>query len=80
MKGVTMNLSQISEALTYWHYINSLPGPSVPDEKNGIAFEFSDKCHRYKKESKVLNKQLDAAKRGSNNCNWRDSRKVGLLE
>jgi len=58
-------LSNHSEALTYWHYINTLPGPSVTDEKNAMIFEFSEKCHKYKKESKLLNKQLGGSMRGS---------------
>lgn len=57
-------LSNHSEALTYFHYINSIPEATVSEETNSKIFEFSEKCQTYKKKDKELNKKLDSAKRG----------------
>tara|TARA_Y100000817_G_scaffold185708_1_gene145128 strand:+ start:496 stop:1755 length:1260 start_codon:yes stop_codon:yes gene_type:complete len=58
------SLTNHSEALTFFHYINSLPAlPS--DEDNEKIFEFSEKCHKYKEMSPKLNKALADVSRGS---------------
>ena len=57
-------LTNHSESLTYFHYINSLSGGTLSDEKNSKIFEFSEKCHTYRKQFPKLNKELDGAKRG----------------
>tara|TARA_Y100001935_G_scaffold254262_1_gene262692 strand:+ start:2991 stop:4259 length:1269 start_codon:yes stop_codon:yes gene_type:complete len=73
------SLTNHSEALTFFHYINSLPAlPS--DEDNEKIFEFSEKCNKFKKMFPKLNKELDAAKRGSLDAIAEVQEKLDALE